>query len=151
VQKEHPVGVKVVAGVLFIEAAILFTSAAAACVLSPQHASAYQFFLGRIPFLGKGPLAVDAWMMIVALVVGMWQLAKGLGIWFMKQWARMLIIIDLLCRFSGFPLAVALLNRKDIGALASNPDFVIGFLTNLLALVVLSESSTARAFEEKSP
>lgn len=148
-QRDRPAGVKFVASILFIEAALLLTSATAIFQLSPQHSSAYVLFLEKIPYFRNGPLAADPWMAVIALAVGTWSLAKGLGIWFMKQWARTLILIDLACRFSGFLPLIWISDRKDFGAFTSNPDFAIGFVINLLALLVLAESSTAKAFEDE--
>jgi len=146
---ERPLGVKVVSGILFADAAFLLSSVAAAAFLTDESSMKYQGFLSSIPYFRNNPLAITKPLIYVALAFAAWELAKGLGIWFMRQWARVLIIIDLLSRFGSLFMAVPIVSRKQFSSLASNADFVIGVVINLAALLLLMDSTTAQAFESR--
>jgi hypothetical protein len=87
---------------------------------------------------------------VVAASVGAWALIKGLAVWFMQSWVRILIMLDLTGRFGDFFLVAALQDRKWLDSLVSNPDFVIGFLVNLCILIYLSDTGVKEAFEQRS-
>ncbi len=148
-RSERPIGIKVVAGVLFTNSAFLFSSAAAAIFLSDEYSMKYQLFLSSIPYFRNNPLAVTKPMLYLTIVFALWALAKGLGIWFMWRWARILIVIDLASRFGSLFLGIAMIDKKQLSSLSSSSDFVIGVIINLAALVLLTDSATAQAFEDR--
>lgn len=68
----------------------------------------------------------------------------------MQSWVRILIILDLTCRFGDFFLIAGLQDRNWLDSLVSNPDFVVGFLINLCILIYLSDAGVKEAFERRS-
>ena len=146
----RPTGIKVIASILFLDALILLTSAVAAYSLPPQVVQEINQFFATIPFFKRLPLATDPWLMVVAASVGAWALIKGLAVWFMQSWVRILIMLDLTGRFGDFFLVAALQDRKWLDSFVANPDLVIGFLVNLCILIYLSDEGVKEAFEQRS-
>lgn len=142
-------GIKILAGILFLDALILIVSAAAAYSLPEQTVSQINRFFGEMPYFKKLPLAVDPWSMLVAAFLGIWAAIKGLGIWFMQSWARVLIVIDLTCRFGDFAVLAGLQDRKWLDSFLANPDFVVGFVVNLLILIYLSDAGVKEIFDKE--
>ncbi len=146
----RPTGIKVIASILFLDALILLTSAVAAYFLPLQVVQQINQFFATIPYFKRLPLAIDPWLMVVAASLGAWSLTKGLAVWFMQSWVRILIMLDLAGRFGDFFLVATLQDRKWLDSLVSNPDFVIGFLINLCILIYLSDAGVKEAFEQRS-
>jgi hypothetical protein len=144
----RPLGVKIIAVILFFESAVLFISAAAVCLWPNQSSSAVEPFVNRIPYFKNLPMADGRSMLVltITLAFAVFATVKGLGIWFMQQWARWLILIDLTCRFGNLLWVAFLLDRRELIALVSNSDFSIGFVINLFVLILLLDPNTASAF-----
>ena len=118
----RPTGIKVIASILFLDALILLTSAVAAYCLPSQVVQQINQFFATIPYFKRLPLAIDPWLMVVAASLGAWSLIKGLAVWFMQSWVRILIMLDLAGRFGELSFSVAALqDRKWLDSLVSNP------------------------------
>lgn len=150
INQRRTLGIKIIAWILFLDALILMLSAAAAYSLPEQMVSQINQTFGQIPYFKRLPLAVDPWSMLVAAFLGVWAAIKGLGIWFMRSWARLLIVIDLTCRFADFAMFAALQDRKWLDSFLGNQDLVIGFIINLFILIYLSDASVKEIFEKRT-
>lgn len=147
VKKPRPLGIKIIAGILFVESAILLSSALASYLLSPSQIAYVGQFFGSIPYFNKLPIATDTPSMILAALLGLWAGIKGIGIWFMWGWVRMLILLDLAGRLGDFILAATMMDHKELIALTHSPDFVGSFLLNLAVLLYLADSGVEEEFE----
>lgn len=148
--EKRPTGIKIIAAILFADALILLTSAVATYSLSPKLVRQVNQFFSTIPYFKKLPLAIDPWSMVVAAFLGVWAATKGLAVWFMQSWVRVLIVIDLTCRFGDFLLLAGLQDRKWLDSLVSNPDFIFAFVINLCILIYLSDASVKECFEKRN-
>jgi hypothetical protein len=146
-KKPRPLGIKIIAGIFFLESAILLSSALASYLLSPSQVAYVGQFFGSIPYFNRLPIATDMPSMIFAALLGIWAGTKGLGIWFMWGWVRMLILLDLAGRFGDFMLAASMMDHKQLNALTHNPDFVGSLLLNLAVLLYLADSGVEEEFE----
>jgi hypothetical protein len=147
-RRSRPLGIRVIAVILFLESAILLLSAFASLWLSGAQVEQIEAFFGTIPYFKRLPLANDTPSIVFAGLWGTWAALKGLGIWFMWSWVRILILLDLAGRFGDFILATAIMDHKQQSELLHNPDFVVGFVVNLLVLLYLADSGVEREFEK---
>ena len=143
-------GIKIIAGILFCECVLLLVSIFVAYLLPDGKSGAIQIFLASIPYFKGMPIANRGPLAIVALAFAIFAVVKGLGIWFMRPWARLLILLDLAGRFADALLLGLLLDQAKIRTILNDHDFVIGFLINLSVLIILLDPNTASAFEKRS-
>jgi hypothetical protein len=148
--RARPLGIKIIAGVLFCECVLLLVSVFVAYLLPDGKSQSVQIFLASIPYFKSMPIANRGPFAIAALAFATFAGIRGLGIWFMRPWARLLIMLDLTGRFTDTLLLMFLLDRARIHTILNDHDFVIGFLVNLCVLVILLDPNTARAFEKRS-
>jgi hypothetical protein len=149
--RKRPLGVKLMAGVLFTEAAVLLASSGAAYIWPTQSHNAVASMLEHLPYFRNLEIAdgglTSSLPAIIAFVLGFWAALKGIALWLMKGWVRMLILIDLAGRFGDMFLFVGFSNPKEIMALASDPDFVIALAVNIVVLFYLFDPEVAKLFE----
>jgi len=148
IDSQRPLGVKIIAGVLFLESAILLLSALVSYYPSAAQLARLEDFCGTIPYFNRLPLAHDTPSLVFVVLFGLWTGLKGMGIWLMWSWVRILILLDLAGRFGDFLLAASMIDHKELDGLLHNPDFIVGFILNLLVLIYLADSGVERGFDK---
>ncbi len=145
--KKPQLGLKIIAVILLVNSAILILFSVVCFSLPEQEARRVQGFFGSLPYFKNLPLEFDPWTACVDFFLGCWGVLKGIGIWRMWHWVRMLVIIDLLFRMGDLLMFGALSDRATLIRLLSNPDFVINFTINLLVLLYLVDPGVKEAYE----
>ncbi|MGA8673332.1 MAG: hypothetical protein WB679_25885 [Terracidiphilus sp.] len=149
-EDRRPVGVKLIAAFFFLKAAAIILALIVAHIYPGYRASA-QEFIGQLAPLLQGQ-HTDLGMLI-APFFSLLGIVIGLGVWFTKQWARTLLILD-----TGIPLgrlAIALvtitaLDRKLFALLPSSAYFLIDVFSSILILGYLLDPNARRAFRVES-
>lgn len=143
----RPFGVKLIAGVFFLEAAVLVLAAAVGYLKPELQPNANKFIAQRAPYLQD--LDLVKFGVMLAPLLAAFDAAKGLGIWFLKRWARVLIVLDLTYRLGEAAVAAVLLwgvDRKMLLSIVSTPAFAIGSVLNVIILGYLLDPDAKRAF-----
>src|SRR5579863_130143 len=145
-KKKPELGVKIVAAVQFFTAAMMIAFALACYSLPEGDARRVQQFLEGLPYFRNLPLNYDPWTAFVDLLLGLWGLLKGIGIWRMWSWVRTLILIDLAIWLGDLLMFGALSDRSTLMRSVSNPDFLINLAINLIVLMYFIDPSVKEAF-----
>jgi hypothetical protein len=146
-KKRPQLGLKIIAAILLVNSAILISFSVACFALPEQEAKRVLGFFSSLPYFRNLPLEFDPWTAFVDLFLGLWGVLKGIGIWRMWRWVRMLVIIDLVFRMGDLVMFGALSDRATLIRFLSNPDFLINFAINLLVLLYLVDPGVKEAYE----
>jgi hypothetical protein len=85
---------------------------------------------------------------LAPLIAG-FHVVQGVGIWFLKRWARTFIVFDLMYRLGDAAVAAALLSgidRKLLLSIVSTPNFAINAIAHILILFYLLDPDAKCAF-----
>jgi hypothetical protein len=148
--KERPLGIRVIAMILLLNGAILISFTLAFYVFPEQTFKQLQSLVRGIPYFRNLPLDSDPWTIVSDFALGAWAVLKGIGIWRMWSWVRILIIIDLLGRAGDLLFFGAFSNQATLLHLLSNPDISINLAVNFLVLLYLLDPRVKEAFEERN-
>jgi hypothetical protein len=143
----RPLGVKLVAAFFLLDATALLVAAAIGYLLPGLQTSANNFIAHRAPFIKELDLAPFG--VFLAPLIACFRAVQGLGIWFLKGWARTFIIFDLMYRLGDAAVAAALLfgiDRKMLSSIVSTPHFAIYAIAHVLILLYLLGPEAKRAF-----
>ena len=143
----RPLGVKLVAAFFLLDATALFLAAAIGYLLPGLQSSANNFIAQRAPFIKE--LDFVPFGVFLAPLIACFRAVQGLGIWFLKRWARTFIVLDLMYRLGDAAVAAALLSgvdRKMLLSIVSTPTFAINAIAHVLILFYLLHPHAKRAF-----
>ena len=142
----RPLGVKLVAAFFLLDAAALLLAAAIGYLFPGLQSSANNFIAQRAPYIKEMEL-VPFGIYLAPLIAG-FHVVQGLGIWFLKRWARTFIVFDLMYRLGDAAVAAALLSgidRKLLLSIVSTPNFAINAIAHILILFYLLDPDAKRA------
>lgn len=142
----RPLAVKLIAEYFCLKA-VLLTIAVAIVYTSPEIKPAENDFISLLaPIV---PEHIGRIGVLFALPFALVRLVIGLGIWFMKKWARMIIVLDLSWAFcsAGIGLATSISFDHKLPQLpSSSPYLPIDILISILILFYLFDPDVKRAF-----
>jgi len=143
----RPLGVKLVAAFFLLDATALLVAAALGHLLPGFQSSANNFIAQRAPFIRE--LDLVPFGVSLAPLVACFHAVQGLGIWFLKRWARTFVVLDLIYRLGDAAFAAVLLfgiDRKMLLSIVSTPSFAISAIAHVLMLFYLLDPDAKRAF-----
>lgn len=146
-KRKPKLGLRIIATILFVNSALLISFSVACFSLPEQEARRVQQFLSGLPYFRSLPLDFDPGTAFVDFFLGLWGVLKGIGIWRMWRWVRLLVIVDLLFRLGGLVMFGALSDRVTLTRFLSNPDFLVNTLINVWVLVYLLDPIVKEAYD----
>jgi hypothetical protein len=150
-RKKTPLGLRLIAALLFVNSAILISFSLVCFSLPEQEARRFQEFLNSLAYFRKFSFDLDPWTAFVDLVLGLWGVLKAIGIWRMWRWVRILIIIDLGLWVANLVMFSTLSDRANLAQFFSKPEFLINLVINLLVLIYLVDPSVKEAYDRDRP
>jgi hypothetical protein len=144
-------GVKLISILFFLESVALILAAVIGHFRPELRLSANAFISQRVPLIQAFEL--DQWGVKLAPLFAIFSSVEGLGIWFLKRWARSFVLWDLVNRLCGGAIAAAMLwgpDRNMLSSIISKPHFAIGVVVNILIVFFLLDPDAKRAFGMKS-
>ena len=136
----RPLGVKLIAAYLFLKATALVLAVAVISKKPEYGQGAKEFILNFDLNLG----------VMAAPVFALLDVTVGMGIWWLKKWARMLIILDhsyALCRGIVASALLMGLDPKLLVSLTSTPYFAVNAVTCVTILFYLLDPDVKSKFE----
>lgn len=146
-KKAPPLGIKLIASLFLLQSASWFIAAGAGYVWPAYRPRMNEFIVQRAPYLKDLRLFDSAYLFTPLLAV--FDAAKGLGLWFLQRWARLLIVLDLIYWLGGVGVAAVTLwfmERGRLQAIVSTPNFAIGFVLSVVILCYLFDPDVRRFF-----
>ena len=147
-QKATPLGIKLIASLFLLESASWFIAAGAGYMWPDYRPRVNEFIVQRAPYLRDLGLFDAAYLF--APLLATFDVAKGLGLWFLQRWARLLIIFGLIYWLGGVGVATVTLwftERGRLQAIVSTPNFAIGFLLSVVILCYFFDPDVRRFFK----
>jgi len=145
--KHRPLAVKLVAAYLCLKAIILCLCVAAVYLRPANRPSANRVIEDLVPIImGLREPKADIWL---ALLFVFTDLVLGLGVWFLQNWARIVIVIDLTWLFGRAAaglLVLPLIPRSMLHLHAPSPYFAVNLAAGLLTLGCLLDPDIKGAF-----
>lgn len=146
--QNNPLGVKVIASYFFLKAGVLL-SASAIGYLRPELRE------GANEFISHGASFVKQFDMVkygiaLAPLLAVYETVMGLGFWFLKRWARLLVLVNIYYYFGRGIMGLLLLweiNPKTAHPIMSSPYFMVALILNIVFLLYLIDSDVKRAFK----
>lgn len=141
--RNRPVGVVLIAGYLILKAAALCLAATIVRTSPGVHPISNELIANVSVKMGPSLPYPTAFLDFVT----------GLGIWFLKSWARTLIVMVngyFLCRMAvGFAM-LFVMDRNFLISHTASPYFAVNLLAGIVILFYLLNTETIRLFEERS-
>ena len=145
--ENRPLGVRLIALYFFLKSAILIVTAVTAHIRPELESKANEFISHIVASVQDFDLLSFA--VTLAPLYALFYAVLGLGVWFLKRWARLLILMNLLYGLGGAAVGLAILifsNPKALSSLGSNPYLLVGLVVGLLVLRCLLDPDVERAF-----
>ncbi len=142
----RPLGVELIAGYFCLKAAML-PMAVAIAHMSPELQPAANELISHLSPIIHG-FRIWGFEVFLALPFALLRLAVGLGIWFLKRWARTIIVLDLLWFFCRAAVGLGILLALDhkLPPLASSPYLAVDIVISASILVYLLDPEVKRTF-----
>lgn len=148
--ESRPFGVMLIALYFLLEAMALICASLIGYAHPTFRVGANEFISHFAVFLQQLKLA--SYGIELAPMLAIVALVQGLGIWFLKDWARSLVYVLIVCWFCEAAAAVTILWAIDQDFLLScikTPYFGAGFLTRVIMFYYLRDPDTKRVFGVK--
>jgi hypothetical protein len=148
--QKRPLGIKLVAALYVLESIALVLAAIIGRINHELWLRADVFIAQRVPLiqlLGIANLGVT-----LAPLFAMVSVVLGMGVWFLKKWARTFILWDIMNRLGGGLCAAILLwsmDRQMLTSIVSAHYFIPGVFANIVILGYLFDPDVKRAFGMK--
>ena len=146
----RPLGVKLIALLFLLESIALILAALIGHFRPELRSSANEFVSQRAPLIQAFDLI--NWGVKLAPLFALFSIVEGLGIWFLKRWARTFVLWDLVNRLCGGAIAAVMLwsiDRNMLSSIISKPHFAIGVVINIYIVFFLLDPDAKRAFGMK--
>jgi hypothetical protein len=144
----RPLAVKLIAAYLGLKAVVLTLCAAGAHLWPSKHAAANGVIEDLVPMIAElRDARLDLWL---APLFALTDMVLGLGVWFLQNWARIIIIIDLSWLFgraaAGLLLLPAFAQAYKLHPRAPSPWVAVNLVAGLVTLGCLLDPDLRRAF-----
>jgi hypothetical protein len=143
----RPLGVMLIAGYFCLKAAVLSIAIAIAYTSPELQPDAKDLIAYLVPMITK--LHIGSIDFVFALPFALLRLAVGLGIWFLKKWARTLVVLDLSWAFCRAAIGLAMylsIDHKLPPLPSSSLYLTIDVIISAYILVYLLDSDVKRTF-----
>lgn len=145
--EDRPLGVTLIALYFFLKSAVLIVTAAIVRMRPELEPQANEFISHIVASVQDFNLLNLAAML--APLYALFYAVLGLGVWFLRRWARLLILMNLLYGLGGVAVGLTILiifDHKALSSLGSNPYLAFGLVVGLLMLRCLLDPDVERAF-----
>jgi hypothetical protein len=147
--KHRSLGVKLIAAYLCMEAAVLITAIAIALMKPELQPWASDFISHLEPYIQAFNFRNSGIVLALGLLFALFDIVVGLGILFLKRWARTIIVVNNSWILGRAAVGIAMLiviDRKALSSFRLSPYLAIYLIASVFMLCYLLDPDIRREF-----